>query len=205
METPAWLLPGGSLDAGALAAKPARASRAGVPAVDSTAATLQAMPAVKLAPVPEAPSTITVSPSLAAPAPAPAKLLVTGEKGAVAANQRVIATEMLQIDARSLPELPRDEPRRSGSKPRPPVVTDPGVRTPSFPQLVPPPGVAAPRGGSSRKSKKRSELWLVVLAVVGVGLGVGAGTLLLRALRPTPTTAPLPAAQPASTPSTGGP
>lgn len=202
METPAWLLPGASLDAGGAPAKSARGSRAAAPAVDAGAATILSMPAVKLPAAPASPSTVTVSPSLAAPAP---KLMVSGGSGAVG-NQRVIATEMLQVDAASLPELPTEEPRRTGSKARPPVRTDPGVRTPTFPQLVPPPGVAAPRSPPPpRKSKKRSELWLLVLAVIGVGLGVGAGTLLLRALRPTPTTAPLPTAQPASVPSSGGP
>ncbi|HLT29405.1 MAG TPA: protein kinase [Myxococcaceae bacterium] len=176
METPGWLLPGASLDAEAAeppATGPAPPRAVTPPPTPAAAGRAPESPFKPRTPTP--------------PPPRPAKQLKP-ERAAAGANQRGIATELLQVEEGALPPLPETQPRRMTPSFRP---TGQAV-VPHPLRAAPSPGVARPRTPPPSDGA-RSIIWLILLAIVGVGVGVGAGALLLRGLRPTPTTAPIPA------------
>lgn len=174
METPGWLLPGASLDAEAVE-PPAAVVAPPAPAAAPAAPSRPATPPLK----PRAPTP---------PQPVPSRPAKLPPERPVGSNQRAIATELLQVEEGELPPLPETQPRRMTPSFRP---TGPSV-VPHPLRAAASPGVARPRTPPPNEGA-RSIIWLILLALVGVGVGVGAGALLLRGLRPTPTTAPIPA------------
>src|SRR5690606_21724119 len=103
-------------------------------------------------------------------------------------DQRCIATELLQVEVGELAPLPEPQPRR-----RTPSLRPTGQTAVPHPLRAPhAPGVPRPRTPPANDGAP-PLISLIRPAMAGPRVGVAAGAVLLRGLRPTPTTAPIPA------------